>query len=269
VSARPANHRWTAGAATLPPRPPADVDEWGTAEASWLPALDALPDWSIPVSPGRAVVIAPHPDDETLGAGGLLATLVERGWEVLVVAVTDGEAAYGHDAASGPGGPELARRRRDEQARALRALAGGDGVTVHRLSVADGAVGDHLGSLVDSLRRDLDGADLCVAPLAWDGHPDHDACGEAALAALAALARAGRCPVPVVQYPIWAWHWATPAEMPLERLRRVVLRPAARRRKHRATACFVSQRTPPPGCPTILPPHVMARFERPFEVLLT
>jgi LmbE family N-acetylglucosaminyl deacetylase len=242
-----------------PPRPPALVDAWGTSEAAWIPAFTGVPEWPLTGGPGRALVVAPHPDDETLGAGGLLATLLERGWEVLVVAVTDGEAAYG---SSGRDHPELAARRRDEQAAALRALAGGNRVAVHRLGLDDGGVSRRTGPLADAVRCHGAGADLCIAPLAWDGHPDHDACGEVALAA------ARDVDVPLVQYPIWAWHWGTPSELPLDRFRRVVLSAGARARKQAAMACFVSQQTPPPGCPTILPPHVMARFERPFEVLL-
>jgi LmbE family N-acetylglucosaminyl deacetylase len=41
-----------------------------------------------------AVVVAPHPDDEILGCGGLLRHAAEQGMEVRVVAVTDGEACY-------------------------------------------------------------------------------------------------------------------------------------------------------------------------------
>ena len=41
------------------------------------------------------LVVAPHRDDETLGAGGLIAAQRSRGIEVRVVAVTNGEMAYG------------------------------------------------------------------------------------------------------------------------------------------------------------------------------
>jgi LmbE family N-acetylglucosaminyl deacetylase len=140
-------------------------------------------------------------------------------------------------------------------------LAGDGLVATRRLGLADGGVGGRIGDLVDALRGVLAGADLCVAPLAWDGHPDHDACGEAA--AVAAV------DVPLVHYPIWAWHWATPAELPLDRCRRVVLSAGAVARKRRAMAHFVSQRTAPAGRPVVLPAHVMARFERPFEVIVT
>jgi LmbE family N-acetylglucosaminyl deacetylase len=39
------------------------------------------------VSTRRALVIAPHPDDEVLGCGGTIARLADEGWEVTVVAV--------------------------------------------------------------------------------------------------------------------------------------------------------------------------------------
>ena len=42
---------------------------------------------------GRVVVIAPHPDDEVLGAGATTATLALQGARVVVIAVTDGEAS--------------------------------------------------------------------------------------------------------------------------------------------------------------------------------
>ena len=38
--------------------------------------------------PKRALVIAPHPDDETLGAGGTIARLVENGTDVSVLVVS-------------------------------------------------------------------------------------------------------------------------------------------------------------------------------------
>ena len=48
-------------------------------------------------------------------------------------------------------------------------------------------------------------ARVCLAPWPGDGHPDHDACGRAAAAAAAATG------APLLQYLVWAWHWADPA----------------------------------------------------------
>ncbi len=43
------------------------------------------------ISFGRTLVIAPHPDDEVLGAGGTIARLVSEGEEVFVAVVTEGK----------------------------------------------------------------------------------------------------------------------------------------------------------------------------------
>lgn len=39
----------------------------------------------------KALVIAPHPDDEVLGVGGTIASLANAGWEVSVLIATRGE----------------------------------------------------------------------------------------------------------------------------------------------------------------------------------
>ncbi len=222
--------------------------------------LDRLPEWSQPANGGHALIVSPHPDDETLGVGGLLAELLARRWSVCVVAVTDGEAAYGRQ---GPfAAQHLAGRRRGEQEEALRRLGGGRSrsrVSVVRLGMPDGAVEAVREDLSAALAGRLVGADWCLAPLAWDGHPDHEASG-------AAAREACRDRVPLAYYPIWAWHWATPSRCPFDRAVRVPLSSAARDRKARALDCFGSQYEPAEGGP-VVPPHVRVRFERPFEVL--
>jgi len=55
-------------------------------EASKAPAQP------IPLSFGRTLVIAPHPDDEVLGAGGTIARLAAEGERVFVAIVTEGRA---------------------------------------------------------------------------------------------------------------------------------------------------------------------------------
>jgi LmbE family N-acetylglucosaminyl deacetylase len=243
------------------PIPPTSVDVLGTPEDLWFPVLERLPEWSPQGSGRHAVVVSPHPDDETLGVGGLLADLLARSWSACVVAVTDGEAAYGRQAPLAARG--LARRRRAEQEEALRRLhraGGANRISIVRLGMPDGGVEAVREDLSAALARPLAGADWCLAPLAWDGHPDHEASGAAARDAC-------RDRVPLASYPIWTWHWATPSRFPLERAVRVPLSPSARERKARALDCFASQYEPMEGGP-VVPPHVRVRFERPFEVLL-
>ena len=51
----------------------------------------------------RLLVISPHPDDETVGAGGAIAMARQRGWDVTVVFVTSGDGFWA--AIRKPGGP--------------------------------------------------------------------------------------------------------------------------------------------------------------------
>jgi LmbE family N-acetylglucosaminyl deacetylase len=106
----------------------------------------------------------------------------------------------------------------------------------------------------------------CLATWRFDGHPDHEAVGRAAAKACAETGAR------VLEYPIWTWHWAAPddPEVPWHRARRIELPPAARTAKDAAIAAFPSQTAPlgPAAADAaILPPHVPARFARPFEVV--
>ncbi|GBC92071.1 1D-myo-inositol 2-acetamido-2-deoxy-alpha-D-glucopyranoside deacetylase [bacterium HR15] len=47
--------------------------------------------FSLPESSQRLLIVAPHPDDEVLGCGGLIATAVRQGAQVRVVFLTNGD----------------------------------------------------------------------------------------------------------------------------------------------------------------------------------
>src|SRR5690606_30041337 len=101
--------------------------------------LAAGHDLDVVIAPtGRTVVVVPHPDDEALAAGGLIAHQRARGREVVVGAVTDGDAAYPDWE-----GTHLARVRRREQLEALHRLGVGRHA-VHRLGIPDGATIRHV-----------------------------------------------------------------------------------------------------------------------------
>ena len=167
-------------------RPAYTHDGTGTAAEVW----EADPHWAdLPPlaldGVRRVVVVAAHPDDESLGAGGLIATAFERGLEVDLVLLTAGELS--HPASPTHTAEGMARRRVQEAKDALHAVAPGAATT--RLALGDGTVteseADVAARLVDLIR---DGAGtLVAAPWRSDGHPDHEAAGRAA--ATAALGR--------------------------------------------------------------------------------
>ncbi len=95
----------------------------------------------------RLVVVAPHPDDETLGAGGLTQRVLERGGSVLVVLVTAGDGyveAVVHETGRPRPRPSqyvaYGKRRLRESRTALRVLGGGR-VRLEFLGFPDGGLG--------------------------------------------------------------------------------------------------------------------------------
>lgn len=222
-----------------------DVARWTEVRA------DARP-WE--PRPQPTVFVVPHPDDETLLSGGLLAHQAAAGVPVSVVAVTDGEAAY----PDGPGG--LARRRRIEQRHALRALTGAE-VPVHRLGLPDGEVGAHLEHLVDALEEHVTARSLIVAPWRLDHHCDHEAVGEAAHRA------ALRCGATLAEGFFWTWHHRQPHELqrPLRELR---LSAQEMQRKRRALTSHRSQLDGEGASPPVLSTEVLAPFAWSSEYFL-
>ena len=143
----------------------------------------------------RVVVVAPHPDDETLGCGLLIARTARQGLPLAVVTLTDGQASH-------PGSRRwpaavLGRLRRSESRRALARL--GAGAAPSRfLGWPDGQVarcGRAL-RLRDVLRSLHPGVVLAASPA--DHHPDHQAGWVLTQSALRGTG------VPLVAYAVWS-----------------------------------------------------------------
>lgn len=243
-------------------------DGAGTTEAQWgewsglarLPPV--TPDALVPVG-RRAVVVAPHPDDEVLAVGGLLALLARMGREVCVIAVTDGCAS--HRGSTLWPRERLERERPLESQRALQRLGlGGDMV---RLRLPDGGVSMRREVLTDRLEGLLHPGDAVFTTWRMDGHPDHEATGHAAAVASA------RADASLIEVPVWAWHWAEPGDprVPWKQARRLPLDEAAVRRKGAALQAFGSQLQPDPstGRGAVLRSTSIERAARPFEVVFT
>ncbi|WP_370328074.1 PIG-L deacetylase family protein [Euzebya sp.] len=244
-----------------PARP--DLTGSGTPEAEWTPWLDVEPlpaaDWG---SPRRLVVVAPHPDDEVLALGGSVAMLRRDGWDVGVVAVTDGEAS--HPGSTRVDRASLAATRREESIAALAEI-GVPATAIDRLGLPDGGVADHEHALADALVERLGPDDLVAVPHRRDGHPDHEAAARAGLRAVEAVG------ADVVEYPVWLWHWTAPGSPLWTSARLHRLDPAAQLAKARAISAFASQihpHGPDPADQPILPAAILARFQRTVEVVL-
>lgn len=234
--------------------------EW-RSDPRWqaLPTLDPFSD-----QPDRVVVLAAHPDDESLGAGGLMAEAARRGLPVDLLLLTDGEGSHPHSPTHTP--ELLARRRRTEGEAAARALGiGGD---VVRLGLPDGDVAAHHAHVVRRVVDVLGDArrTLLVAPWRGDGHPDHEAAGR--IAAAVAVRTGAR----LVEYPVWLWHWSTPDDAPWHLLGATHLDASARQRKQAAIAAHVTQvqrLSELPGDEVLLGEDLLEHFAGNVEVLVT
>ncbi len=236
----------------------------GTPAEAWQPLLRDAPFLDLPPPNSRVVVVVAHPDDETLGAGGMIAQAAARGVGIVVVFATDGEGSHPRSPTHSP--QRLAAIRRDESGRAVRALA--PDAVIHHLGLPDGQLADHM----DELRRIVAGivaeTDWLLSPWLEDGHPDHEACA-IACRAVATLYHS----VVHREFAIWAWHWADPRTAPFaaSQLRRVALEPAARAARDRALACYPSQLTAlsdAPGDERMLSESFCRHFTRQYDVLI-
>ncbi|WP_460119010.1 PIG-L deacetylase family protein [Pseudomonas sp. H3_G09] len=226
-----------------------------------LPTIDVLD--LVPLG-SRAVIIAPHPDDEVLGCGGMMQLLAAAGRPLQLISVTDGSASH-------PGSQRwtverLSVVRPQESAEALRRL----GLPMHSLKwlrggFTDTQVAAEETGLSEFIASYLHANDVVFTTWREDGHSDHEAVGRASVEA------ARRVGATCHELPVWTWHWATPedATVPWERARKILLSPTHIARKRHAAHAFASQLEGDRdvGLGPVLAPYVLDRLLQPFEVV--
>ncbi len=191
--------------------------------------------------PRRWLILVPHPDDETLGAGQLIVDLAEGGRPPQVVYLTDGAASH-PDSPTWPPGRLAARRRREAQA-ALRDLMGPGAPAALFLNWPDAApwrAGDEAFErdarrLAGLLRRGRRSAIATTWP--HEPHCDHAA---AADLARSAARRAGPS-VRLYWYLVWGWDQPEAVSLAWQRARVLAPRPFDRRRRRAAMMRHRSQ----------------------------
>lgn len=236
---------------------------WMEAGVTKLPALvlDGIAGVSRPL-----VVLSAHPDDETLGAAGLIHQALRAGAAVHVIVATAGEASHPDSPTHSP--ERLAGIRVDELARALGELTphspGTGTLTFETLGLPDGQLAQHQPDVESAIRKaTANGRVMLVAPYRHDGHTDHDALGTMAAHIAEELG------LGLLEYPIWYWHWATPErDTEWEHWRSLNLDVDTTRAKARATAAHRSQVAPLSDAPqdaALLQETFIQHFQRSGE----
>ena len=178
----------------------------------WEQAIPADPDFLQNVQ--SCLIMAPHPDDESLGCAGLIATLQTQGTAVNVILTTDGSRSH-PNSLKFPASV-LATLRLSEMNQAMELL----GLETQHLRYyeaqdasmpAKGMPGfDELLLRLTADLKDLQ-PDLILVPYELDPHCDHRATWQLLIAALEkAKIRRPR----IWEYPIWLYEHAAAEDIP-------------------------------------------------------
>jgi len=127
------------------------------------PESEAIPYEALNLRGERLLVLAPHPDDEVIGCGGVVFQHLRDGRDVRAIVATDGVAAAPDE------DRDAYRLRREEESR--HALS----APIDFFRFPDRSLDAHADELAARLRDVLDDfrPDLILAPSAIEIHPDH------------------------------------------------------------------------------------------------
>lgn len=235
-------------------------------------AVDALPVVTVEaVTRGKPLlVLAPHPDDESLGCGGIIAAARAQGTDVWVMILTDGVGSHPRSPSYPP--DRLKALRETEAARAVAVLGvapdrlvflgyrDGSGLRPRRATQAR-----LLAARIAELTR-LNGVETIITTARFDPHVDH----KAAYRVAKIVSR--RTGVRLLTFPIWVWVAPGRDKLPIWTItgRRVDIG-AHLPTKGAAIACHQSQVgqfiADDPGHVPLTPAFLQA-FAKPFEILI-
>jgi len=218
---------------------------------------------------GRAMILAPHADDESLGCGGLIAELCERGRPPRVLIVTDGTGSHPN---SRQWPSEKLRVLREAETRQAVAALGLQASEVGFMRLRDTAApqeGPEFEAACALIGAEIrrHGCDTLLAPWRLDPHCDHEAVQKMAGQVARALGIRG------LSYPVWGWLIPGDAgiapDLPINGFRFDITRHLERKR--RAIRLHASQYSSliaddPEGFR--LPEALLSVFEQPFETFL-
>ncbi len=162
---------------------------------------------------GNTLIFAPHPDDESLGCGGLISHLRNQQIPIYIAFITDGAASHTNSAQFPP--RKLAALRRKEGQRAAHQL-GVDQDHIYFFEQPDGKL-EHINKKAkDKIAQELrdivtsHAVQSIVVPFEKDAHADHRATWALAMQSIEPLSQ----PITVIEYPIWFWKNGKPEDTP-------------------------------------------------------
>jgi len=220
---------------------------------------------------GAAVIVAPHPDDDIFGAGGLIAMKRDGGFPVRVIFLTNGEAA--HDSCCGMRHELVGQARRDLAVDACKAL-GVEAEELRWCSLPDGGIPRRneagYAEAVEQLAWLLkeSGASEVYCPHVADGWRDHVSANRLVVVAV----RHSGLSLRIFGYLVWALY-----DPPLTEILKLRARKGRRldidrvkSRKSAAMGLYLDASPAPCGFPYCgrLPQSLIDAVREPYEVFL-
>jgi N-acetylglucosamine malate deacetylase 1 len=133
------------------------------------PAIHLLDDANLPTQGQVVLVFAPHPDDETIGAGGYIAASIRQGATVKIVLVTDGNK-----------GPTNHTSTRYQEFKKATEILGVEESNLIFMGFPDGKLRQQNGNNLQQQLKALieqENPNFIIYPDARDAHPDHSSIG--------------------------------------------------------------------------------------------
>ncbi len=154
-------------------------------------------DCTLTLPEGPALIIAPHPDDETIGCGAAIANFCAEGRKVRVLIVTDGGASTESAVITSQ---ELSAIRRKETFNATKVL-GLSEENVFFLSYPDSKIISYIGNISEAISAHITQfvPAIIFTPHYFDEHEDH----RAIASIVEQLQNEGKVDALVLQYPVW------------------------------------------------------------------
>lgn len=186
---------------------------------------------------GAALVLAPHPDDETIACGGLIVAKRAEGHHVDVVVATDGATSHTSTVLTPD---ELVELRQAEVLEATRRLGLADD-GLHLLELPDGRLGENAAvasQAIDALLSTHE-YDQVFVPSQRDWNDDHRA-----LARIGAAAVATHPAVRLYSYPVWffePWAWFEPGASRPAKAWQALIRPVVGFRRARVIGLDIDE----------------------------
>jgi LmbE family N-acetylglucosaminyl deacetylase len=234
---------------------------------------------TLPLQPGESVrelgstlVIAPHPDDESIGCGGLIALLARANLPVRIAVVSDGSASHPRSNEYPP--HELSELRKSETLIAARCLGLDPGaISFMRMKDTLVPLPDSPGfkDAVKAMRVEIDRMrpDTILLPWRRDPHSDHRATWHICMHAVCLADPRPR----MIEYPVWIWDLGVPSDAPAEEemagwrldVSSVLEQKLAAIDAHKSQTTGLIHDAPDGFR---LPPAMLARFQQPYETYL-